>query len=138
MSTAFVLDCSMTMAWCFEDECTPALIGVQDRLSRHGAVVPSLWKLEVVNVLSIAERKGRITPEKGDRFLELLERLQIEVDAEAEPRAFEHLRALCRNEGVTSYDAAYLDVARRRGLPIATLDDRLRKVAKKVGIGLVG
>ena len=86
----------------------------------------------------MAERKGRITPTQSDAFVADLGKLGIERDDEAPDRAFTYLLALCRAHRLTSYDAIYLDLAVRRNLPLATLDDDLRKTAKKLGIGLLG
>ena len=86
----------------------------------------------------MAERKGRIPPAQSDAFVADLSKLGIERDDEAPARAFTHLLALCRRHRLTSYDAIYLDLAVRRSLPLATLDDDRRKVAKKLGVGLLG
>lgn len=137
MSGPFVLDCSMTLAWFFEDESTPVAQRTLERLAEHGAIVPALWRLEVANVLAIAERKGRTSHPKSDRFLGLLSGLSIQVDEHAESRAFDHVLALCRDHAVTSYDATYLDLAIRKGLPLATLDADLKKAAKKLRVELV-
>jgi predicted nucleic acid-binding protein len=93
---------------------------------------------EVTNVLAMAERRGRITPAQSDGFISDLGKLAFERDEEAPGRAFTHLLPLCRTHRLTSYDAAYVDLAIRRRLPLATLDDDLRKTARKLGIGLLG
>jgi len=100
--------------------------------------VPAWWYIEITNVLAMAERKGRITPAQSDAFIADLSKLGIEKDEEAPDRAFTHLLALCRRHRLTSYDAIYLDLAIRRRLPLATLDDDLRKTAEKLSIGLLG
>ena len=138
MNPAFIIDCSITMSWCFADEATPAASKVQNRLESEAALVPAHWGLEVVNVLAMAEKRKRITPAKGAEFLGLLNAVDIEVDGETAGRAFHQLPPLCRSHGLTSYDAAYLELALRRGLPLATLDDDLRSAAKKLGVGLIG
>ena len=86
----------------------------------------------------MAERKGRITPTQSDAFIADLSKLGIERDDEAPDRAFTHLLPLCRAHRLTSYDAIYLELAIRRSLPLATLDDDLRKSARKLGVGLLG
>ena len=86
----------------------------------------------------MAERKGRITATQSDAFIADLSKLGIERDHEAADRAFTHLLVLCRRHGLTSYDAIYLELAIRRSLPLATLNDDLRKTAKKLGIDLLG
>lgn len=138
MSAAFVLDCSVTMAWLFHDEATSKTAALLNRLASESAVVPAWWALEVVNVLALAERKGRITLAQSDAFITSLNTLEIERDNESPARAFTHLLSLCRKHRLTSYDAMYLDLANRRGLPLATLDEELRKAAKKLGISVLG
>jgi predicted nucleic acid-binding protein len=138
MSAAFVVDCSITMAWLFHDEATPKTAALLTRLATETALVPAWWFIEITNVLAMAERKGRITPIQSDAFVADLGKLGIERDDEAPNRAFTHLLALCRTHHLTSYDAIYLDLAVRRNLPLATLDDDLRKSAKKLGVRLLG
>lgn len=138
MNAAFIIDCSITMAWCFCDEATAAASKLQDRLERETALVPAHWFLEVTNVLAMAEKRKRITPAESNEFLALLEAMDIEVDDQAAGRAFAHLMPLCRSHGLTSYDAVYLDLALRRRLPLASLDDDLRSAAKQVGIDALG
>jgi predicted nucleic acid-binding protein len=138
MSAAFVVDCSIAMAWLFHDEGTPKTAALLNRLSTETALVPAWWYIEITNVLAMAERKGRITPAQSDAFIADLSKLGIERDEEGPDRAFTHLLALCRTHRLTSYDALYLDLAIRRRLPLATLDDDLRKTAKKLSIGLLG
>jgi len=138
MSAAFVVDCSIAMAWLFHDEATPKTTALLNRLATETALVPAWWFIEITNVLAMVERKGRITPMQSDAFIADLSRLAIERDNEAPDRAFPHLLGLCRMHRLTSYDAIYLDLAIRRNLPLATLDDDLRKTAKKLGVGLLG
>lgn len=137
MSAAFVVDCSVAMAWLFHDEATPKTTALLNRTSTETAVVPALWFIEVTNVLALAERKGRITASQSDAFIADLGELAIERDDDAPDRAFTHLLALCRTHRLTSYDAIYLDLALRRNLPLATLDDALRKSARKLGVSLI-
>jgi predicted nucleic acid-binding protein len=138
MSAAFVVDCSVAMAWLFHDEATPKTAALLNRLATETAVVPEWWFVEITNVLAMAERKNRITPAQSDAFIADLSKLGIERDGEAPNRAFTHLLTLCRTHRLTSYDAIYLDLAIRRSLPLATLDEDLRKIAKKLGLGLLG
>lgn len=137
MSAAFVVDCSVAMAWLFHDEATPKTAGLLQRLASETALVPAWWFIEITNVLALAERKGRITPTQSDAFIGDLGRLGIERDDEARDRAFSNLLPLCRTYQLTSYDAIYLDLAVRRNLPLATLDDDLRKAARKLGVRLL-
>jgi predicted nucleic acid-binding protein len=138
MSAAFVVDCSIAMAWLFHDEGTPKTRALLNRLATETALVPAWWFIEITNVLAMAERRGRITARKSDAFIADLSKLGIERDNEAPDRAFTHLLALCRTHRLTSYDAIYLDLAARRSLPLATLDEDLRKAAKKLGMTLLG
>lgn len=138
MSAAFVVDCSIAMAWLFHDEATARTANLLNRLTNETALVPGWWFIEITNVLAIAERKGRITPAQSDAFIADLDKLGIERDDAAPDRAFTHLLALCRMHKLTSYDAMYLDLAIRRNLPLATLDDDLRKTAKKLDVSLLG
>jgi predicted nucleic acid-binding protein len=138
MSAAFVVDCSIAMAWLFHDEATPKTVALLHRLATEAALVPAWWFIEMTNVLAMAERKRRITPTQSDAFIADLSKLGIERDNEASDRAFTHLLVLCRRHRLTSYDAIYLELAIRRSLPLATLDDDLRKTAKKFGVDLLG
>ena len=138
MSPAFVLDCSVAMAWLFHDEATPKTADLLNRLATETALVPAWWFVEITNVLALAERKGRITHAQSGAFIADIGKLEIELDHEAPGRAFTHLLNLCRTHRLTSYDAMYLDLAVRRQLPLATLDDDLRKAARKLGVRLLG
>ena len=138
MSAAFVVDCSVAMTWLFPDEATTQTAKLLERLADETALVPGWWFLEVTNVLAIAERKGRVTTAQSAEFIAELSKLGLEVDVDSAGRAFDHLLPLCRSHQLTSYDAMYLDLAVRRSLPLATLDEPLRKSAKKLGVKLLG
>ena len=126
------------MAWLFHDEATAKTAALLNRLATETALVPAWWFIEITNVLAMAECKGRITSNQSDAFIADLNKLGIERDDEGPDRAFTYLLALCRTHRLTSYDAIYLDLAVRRSLPLVTLDDDLRKRAKKLGISLLG
>ena len=126
------------MAWLFHDEATPKTAALLNRLATETALLPAWWFIEITNVLAMAERKGCITATQSEAFIADLGKLGIERDDEAPDRAFTHLLTLCRTHRLTSYDAIYLDLAVRRNLPLATLDDDLRKTANKVGVRLLG
>lgn len=130
-----VVDTSVTMAWCFEDEATDVTDEVLDRLRDEEAVVPALWQLEVTNVLLAAERRGRITEAQAIRFLDLLTQLRIRVDMSV-TNVTAVLAAGCRHR-LTAYDAAYLLLAERIGAPLATLDGNLMAAARTAGVELV-
>ena len=137
MRAAFVVDCSVAMAWLFHDEATPKTANLLNRLATETALVPGWWFIEITNVLAVAERKGRITPAKSDAFLASISSLEIEQDDDAPRRAFTELLSLCRAHRLTSYDAIYLELAVRRQLPLATLDNDLRRIAGRVGVSLL-
>jgi predicted nucleic acid-binding protein len=131
---AFVLDTSVTMAWCFEDEATGATDAVLSRLANERAVVPPLWRLEVANVLIVAERRGRMTEAQSGRFVSLLSQLPIDLDSQDVPVS--NVADAARRHGLSSYDAAYLLLAQRRGLSLATLDEALSAAASAAGVAL--
>ena len=114
------------LAWVLPDEGNVYADALLDRLIAEGAVVPPIWPLEVGNVLLVALRRGRIRREELEAMVEQLTHLPIEVDLEATDHALAGVLVLAAQHGLTTYDAAYLDLAQRRNLPLATLDDRLR------------
>ena len=132
--SAFVLDCSIAAAWLFRDEANPKTDQLLIQLRDAEAFVPNLWHLEVSNVLIQAEKRGRITASQITSRLNLLNSLPIITDDQTQNRAFREILSLAQNHGLTSYDAAYLELALRRGLPLATNDKALARAAKKVGV----
>ncbi len=134
--TGFVLDCSVTMAWCYDDEATAYTNGVRDSLIEVGAIVPALWRLEVANATLIGERRKRLDEAGGSRFLILLNGLPIAVDGETATRAWADTRSLARAHNLSVYDATYLELAVRLGLPLAALDGKLKAAALAVGVRL--
>ena len=132
MAPHFVVDNSVVMSWCFTDETDEYGDFVLERLSREAAAVPSIWPLEVVNVLLVAERQERISESDSLRFLALLLQLPIVVEHERPRDAMQGLLALGRDNDLSSYDASYLALAMRNGLPLATMDNRLREAARRV------
>lgn len=133
----FVLDCSVATAWCFEDEASPYTEAVLDRLSGEEALVPALWPIEMGNVLFEAEQKGRISVAQSARLVELLQGLPIVVDHVTTERAMDGVLALAREHRLSAYDACYLELALREGLPLATRSDALLEAAKRCGVALV-
>lgn len=131
MDKRFVIDNSVVMAWCFEDETSPYADFVLDSLKNMTAIVPSIWPLEVGNVLTVAERKKRLNEAASNKFIALLSELPIIVDQEPPERMLREILSLARKNQLSTYDASYLDLAMKRGLPIATLDDRLIAAAKQ-------
>jgi len=138
VSAAFIVDCSIAMTWLFTDEATPKTAALLRRLASETALVPAWWFVEVTNVIALAEKKTRITAAQSNAFIADLGQLDIDIDSDAPARAFAHLLPLCRTHQLTSYDAMYLELAVRRGLPLATLDADLRKAAKALGVALLG
>jgi predicted nucleic acid-binding protein len=130
----FVVDCSLTMAWCFADEQDVEAESILRRFPSIAAWVPSIWPLEVANCLLKGERRLRITSADSARFVALLGTLPISIDEETNARAFREILALARTYQLSAYDAAYLECASRRGLALATLDSRLREAARTHGI----
>lgn len=130
-----VLDASVTVAWCFPDESTAYSEAVLDLLGNAAeAVVPAIWPFEVANALLMGERRKRITAAQVTSVLERIRDLPVTVDAVRVDRAFGPILLLARNEQLTEYDAAYIELAMRESLPLATLDDRLRRAAKSAGV----
>lgn len=137
MGAQFVVDASVVMSWCFADEADAYADEVLDRLAQDEALVPSIWPLEIGNVLLVAERRKRLGEADSARFLALLAELPIVVEPEPPQRMLREIFALARGLDLSTYDAAYLDLAMRLGLPLATNDAALRKAAKKVRVPLL-
>lgn len=135
--TPFVLDCSFTMTWCFEDEKSPVGDEVLDKLvdEEMKGIVPSLWRCEVINILSIAEKHERISVARGLLFLDFLLELPIIVDET--PPGLKDLLLLSREYNLSAYDATYLDLALREQIPLATLDKKLANAAKCAQVPLL-
>lgn len=135
MSLEFVLDSSVTMAWFFEDEAASSTDALLDELNREGrAFVAMHWSLEVTNTLFMAERRKRCSAADSTHFLGILDALRIEMDDETASKAGTATLALARSYNLTLYDAAYLELAMRRNLPLASLDKDLRAAAQKNGV----
>lgn len=132
--SAFVIDASIALAWCFEDEASPGTDLVLEHVRDRGAIVPALWHLELGNVLLQAEKRSRIAMAEIAARLELIAALPIEVDQETTAHAWRETLALARAQGLTTYDAAYLELAVRRGIPLVTKDETLRVAAERLGV----
>ena len=133
---SFVLDNSIVMAWSFEDEIDEYADAVLDRLATTSAVVPALWPLEVANALLMGERRKRSTEAETIKWTGLLASLPIIFDEETNAHAWGDTLSLARGHNLTAYDAAYLELAIRRGLPMATIDRKLRIAAEAVGVAI--
>lgn len=132
---SLVLDCSATLALLLPDE--TASRDLLEKIVAGGAFVPSLWRLEVANALSIAVRRGRISRDIRNELLHNLARLDIRADSETDSAAWRATLNLADRFGLTVYDAAYLELAIRRNLPLATLDKELRRAAETAAVGVV-
>jgi predicted nucleic acid-binding protein len=132
----FVLDASVTLTWAFEDEVTPYTDRVLGRLDHDTALVPAIWPLEIANGALAGERRQRIQPADTSRFSALVQSLPIELDDMHLERAVGLVLDLARAHTLTTYDASYLELAMRAGLPLATQDERLRAAADQVGVPL--
>ncbi len=137
MGESFVVDNSVVMSWCFKDETNQYADAILDCLSEATAFVPSIWPLEVVNLLLVAERRKRLSEADSVRFITLLSQLPIIVEHERPERMMKDLLALARSNNLSSYDASYLDLSMRKGIPIATLDTRLITASKKTSIPIL-
>ena len=133
-----VLDCSVTAAWLFEDEVSHYAEAVLDGLAtdHQQALAPFIWPLEVSNVFLVAERRGRITEAQSTAFWETLKAMPIAVDDRAPMSSSGGIIALGREHGLSAYDAAYLELAVRNAIPIATLDEKLVGAAHASGAGI--
>ena len=133
-----IIDSSISIAWCFPDEQDEYSQSVLDALASGPAFVPYLWHLEVANTLLVGERRKRSTRANTVAWLGFLASLPIAVDEETKAHAFGTTLNLAREHHLSAYDAAYLELAMRRGLPLATLDDKLKAAAQAVGVILYG
>ena len=131
-----VLDASITLTWCYPDEQSDFAYRVLDALEHRQAVVPALWAIEIANSLVAGERRQRLTASDIARFFELLHGLSIETDTQTASRALSDTLQLARTHDLSAYDATYLELAMREGLGLATLDGRLERAAKAVGVEL--
>lgn len=130
-----VIDTSVTMAWCFEDEATEQTDRVLDHLLADAAIVPALWQLEVANVLLVAERRNRISEAQATHFLDLVMQLPIRVDTT--PVDSGAIIAAGRRHGLSANDASYLVLAERLAAPLATFDAALVAACRAAGVPLM-
>ena len=134
----FVIDNSVVMSWCFQDETSKYTDAVLGYLEQTTAYAPAIWPLEVSNVLLVAERRKRLSQADSSRFVSLLFELPIIVEQESQERMLSEILALAREYKLSSYDASYLDLAMRKGLPIATTDKNIMAAARKINVPIVG
>jgi predicted nucleic acid-binding protein len=135
---SLVLDSSITVAWLYREEATRSVDELFEDLIEASAWVPALWHLEVANVLQVGIRRGRHAVDFRDRVLSDLSEFPIHVDSETARQAWGATARLAEHHRLTVYDAAYLELALRRSLPLATLDEDLRAAAGAEGVPLLG
>lgn len=135
--SGLVLDASVALSWLLADESNDRADAVLERLETGSARVPQIWPLEVANGLWAAERSGRIREAQVQRGLEEMLALPIVVEVSETARIFGEVLRLARQHGLSLCDAAYLDLAGRLGLPLATLDQNLARAAQESGVELV-
>jgi predicted nucleic acid-binding protein len=133
-----VLDASVAVAWCFPEESTPFTEGVLDLLaSGTEALTAAIWPFEVANALLVGERRKRISVAQVTTVLQRISALPITVDPVRTDTAFGQILSVARQDQLTEYDGAYLELALREGLTLATMDKGLQRAARNAGVGLV-
>ena len=135
---SLVLDSSATLAWIYADETTDEVRRIFEIVAEDGAHVPTLWRLEVANSLTVAARRGRIDVEFRNAALADLALLNITTDPHTEADSWTTTLHLADRFHLTLYDAAYLELAHRRSLPLASLDEKLRDAGRALGVSLLG
>jgi len=135
--TAYVVDASAMLCWCFEDETPRGAPALLKKLIENDVSAPAHWPLEVCNTLWQGERRRRISAEEADRFTALVDALDVEIDRDTGTLAWTVLRALARAEGLTVYDAAYLELADRLGATLVSKDTDLLAAARRAGVRVI-
>ncbi|GAA6619002.1 type II toxin-antitoxin system VapC family toxin [Scytonema sp. NUACC26] len=133
----FVLDCSVAISWCLVDENNSTANAILAMMPDSEAFVPGIWSLEIANVLLVAERRNRMTTQQSSEAVVLLQSLLIQVDTATDANALGATLGIGRQENLAAYDVAYLELALRLGLPLATLDTRLAEAATRCGVELI-
>ena len=132
----FVLDCSVVLAWCLPDEQSDYAAQTLDLLLDQQAIVPPLWHLEVMNVLLMAQRRNRLEKDKISNILQTLSNLNISTDKKHIEINEPNFISFAVKHQITSYDAAYLYLAKRENIPLATLDKKMKQIAQNLGVFL--
>ena len=136
--TQFVLDASIVLTWCLPDEESQKAEKISERIALGDKpMVPAFWRHEVLNALLVGEKRKRLTGELVQAFIQDLERVPTEVDTPAAGTVFHLTQELCRKHGLTAYDAAYLELAMRHRIALATADDALERAARAAGVEIV-
>lgn len=133
-----VVDASVALAWCFPDEASNYADGVLVALEGHAILVPAVWGLEIANAVLTGERRKRLRQPEIRRFTTLLDSLSLVQDVQSVSEHVSNVLPLAREYNLSAYDAAYLELSIRHGTPLATLDGKLQKAAKKAGIEIFG
>jgi predicted nucleic acid-binding protein len=136
--TRCVLDSSVALAWVLPGEGDHATEQLLDEIAADGAAAPGLWPLETGNVLLVAEKRQRITPAERRQALATLAGLPVQIDPETAAQAWGQTLSLAEAQGLTVYDASYLELALRLSLPLASLDKALRAAASACGLTVLG
>lgn len=133
----FVVDAGVALAWCFADEAPPATEALRSELLDDDLVVPSIWPFEVASALQRAAARGAIRPAEIESLLHDLRALVGEIDAQGADGAWPAVVELGRRFGLSPSQAAYLELARRRDLPLGTLDADLARAARRAGVAVL-
>jgi predicted nucleic acid-binding protein len=134
----WVLDSSMALALALPDESSEQADRFFGRLTNETVLwVPALWWYEVANAMISAERRKRLTEGDRVRLIELYRMLPLRTDTALDPEAMYRFHTLAKGQGLSAYDAAYLELAQRRGLGLATLDQSLQTAASRAGVKVV-
>lgn len=136
MTTELVIDASVALAWCFPDESADDALLVLEELRHRSGIVPGHWHLEITNAMLVGERRQRLAAADVSRFLGLLSGLSLAVDSFTSQRSISHVLPLAKANALSAYDAAYLELAMREGLSLATLDRQLSEAAKASGVSV--
>lgn len=133
-----VLDCSLALAWTVPDEGSKAAERLLSRMDQESKLwIPALWWYELSNALTVAQRRGRLNDSDALRLIELYRRLPLFTDTLLGADAVFRFRSLAQRYSLSAYDAAYLELAQRRGVALATLDEALKKAARKAGVQVI-
>ena len=135
--SSIVLDCSVTISWFMSDETSKFSLDILDKIAKVGAIVPSIWQLEVGNVFLISQRNKRITKEQRLAALYTLNELPIDIDESTSKHAWQESIELAERYDLTLYDSCYLELSLRYTLPLATFDNHLKQAAKSAGVVLL-
>jgi predicted nucleic acid-binding protein len=133
-----VLDASVALAWCFPDEVSDYADSVLEQVETQTVIVPPIWAVEIANALLVGERRKRIRQPEIRRFVDLMNGLSIVEEKQPFADTVSNILPLAREYDLSAHDAAYLDVAIRHEIPLATFDGALQKACAKAGIKIVG